>query len=109
MYVHLCVYVYMYVYIYIYMYRNIYRGWFIIFTTSDPDGTNQIRTPISLYKDGDCDDTLLKTLQIAASRGIPAVCANLDLVAVVPSGIAHMPGVLKSLYEGTLSRCNGDL
>jgi ribonucleotide monophosphatase NagD (HAD superfamily) len=67
-----------------------------------------IGTPISLYKDGNADDTLLKTLQIAASRGIPAVCANLDLVAVVPSGIAHMPGVLKSLYEG-ISNCNSDI
>eukprot|EP00596_Hydrurales_sp_CCMP1899_P006136 CAMPEP_0119051940 /NCGR_PEP_ID=MMETSP1177-20130426/73391_1 /TAXON_ID=2985 /ORGANISM="Ochromonas sp, Strain CCMP1899" /LENGTH=207 /DNA_ID=CAMNT_0007031313 /DNA_START=631 /DNA_END=1254 /DNA_ORIENTATION=- len=79
----------------------------IVSSPGDQDDLNQIRTPISLYKDGDADETLLKTLQVAASRGIPAVCANLDMVAVVPSGIAYMPGVLKGIYEGLGGTCVG--
>ena len=65
-------------------------------------------TPITLYEDGNVlQEVLQHSLQQAASRGIPAVCANLDMIAMVPSGAAHMPGALKKSYEEMGGTCVG--
>jgi HAD superfamily hydrolase (TIGR01459 family) len=56
-------------------------------------------TPISLFETGHIDDSVKKLLSIAASRNLPAVCANIDFTAVTAAGTAYMPGMLMTAYE----------
>lgn len=53
----------------------------------------------SLYERGEIDDRVQQILKTAIERNITAVCANLDLMARTPTGLAYMPGVLASEYE----------
>ena len=70
--------------------------------------SDMLGTPITLYEDGDINQEILQeSLREAARRGIPAVCANLDMIAMVPTGAAHMPGMLKSSYEDMGGSCVG--
>ena len=65
-------------------------------------------TPIDLYIDGNVNEKVIRgCLEIAASRQLPAVCANLDMIAMVPSGAAYMPGLLKESYESMGGTCVG--
>ena len=65
-------------------------------------------TTISLYEDGDVNQEILRaSLKEASRRGIPAICANLDIVAMTPSGAAYMPGLLKMSYENLGGICIG--
>lgn len=65
-------------------------------------------TPISLYEDGNVlQEELQKSLEEAARRGIPAICANLDMIAMLPNGAAYMPGILKKSYEELGGQCVG--
>ena len=65
-------------------------------------------TTISLYEDGDINQEILRaSLKEASRRGIPAICANLDIVAMTPAGAAHMPGLLKKSYEDLGGMCVG--
>jgi HAD superfamily hydrolase (TIGR01459 family) len=74
---------------------------------ADTDPTSS-GTPIKLYDDGDVNDEVLqRSLREAARRGIPAICANLDIVAMIPSGAAYMPGLLKKSYENIGGTCVG--
>ena len=74
---------------------------------ADTDPTSS-GTPIKLYDDGNVNDEVLqRSLREAARRGIPAICANLDIVAMIPSGAAYMPGLLKKSYENIGGTCVG--
>lgn len=54
----------------------------------------------SVFSNGVMDEPLREVLSIARARNIPAICANMDLTAVLANGrTAHMPGLLKALYE----------
>ena len=65
-------------------------------------------TPITLYEDGNVlEEILQSSLREASRRGIPAICANLDMVAMVQSSSAYMPGVLKKSYEELGGTCIG--
>lgn len=69
---------------------------------------NSAGTPIDLYMDGNVNEKVIRgCLEIAASRQLPAVCANLDMIAMVPSGAAYMPGLLKESYESMGGTCVG--
>lgn len=53
------------------------------------------------------EETLRHIFQLAAQRGLPAVCANPDLLAVRDTGrTAHMPGRLADLYDHECGRAS---
>jgi HAD superfamily hydrolase (TIGR01459 family) len=54
---------------------------------------------ISLRETGELDDDVVKVMQAAADRGIPAVCCNQDLKALWTSGEHYMPGMLEVAYR----------
>ena len=54
---------------------------------------------ISLRETGKLDDDVVKVLQAAAEKGIPAVCCNQDLKALWTSGEHYMPGTLEVAYR----------
>jgi len=54
--------------------------------------SSQESMEIDLFKTGKIDGHLLSILSIAKDRNIPAICANMDLMAIQATGQAHMPG-----------------
>jgi len=64
------------------------------YTTVGPDGM---------------DERLRAILKRAAEKGLPAVCANPDVVAVQPEGnLAYMPGGIADEYDKLLKVCGND-
>jgi HAD superfamily hydrolase (TIGR01459 family) len=56
--------------------------------------------PLRFMSTGILDTKLMEVLHIAASKNIPAVCANMDEVAVLPSGdLGYMPGIVTQQYQ----------
>ncbi len=67
----------------------------LIFQGSETMGLQDI----SLRETGELDDDVVKVMQAAAERGIPAVCCNQDLKALWTSGEHYMPGMLEVAYR----------
>lgn len=61
--------------------------------------SNQADTDLNIVNDGRLDEPLATILEVAVARGIPVVCANIDYIAVGPSGTrSFMPGTILANY-----------
>lgn len=65
-----------------------------------PDTMGPGRQPVTLSCTGVVDACVHEVLTEAAHRGLPALCANMDMQARMSNEIRYMPGVLKAHYEG---------
>lgn len=54
---------------------------------------------IDVCQTGVISEQLKEILSFGIKRGIPAVCANMDKVAMTPVGLLYMPGFLAEYYE----------
>lgn len=76
--------------------ENVESADFILF--HGPNTMGKSREPIDVGSSGTIGEKTRSVLQQACSRGIPAVCANVDIKAVTENGIRYMPGVLMKYY-----------
>ena len=60
---------------------------------------------MELFETGVIDSDVLKILEIAALRRIPAICANIDETAVTAQGVRFMPGLLVRAYQELGGTC----
>jgi HAD superfamily hydrolase (TIGR01450 family) len=78
---------------------DIHHADFILFQGTEVlVGSSPSDVELGTFKDGMIDTFVEEILRIGVRRGIPAVCANMDLKAVTQEGVAYMPGVLMREY-----------